>query len=128
MVDANEEVKHIPKTQSLTPNAVQLNWKYPVEFPCCPQHIEGNPLEVYMANLEAGKLFSKNDFGESNVLRFGMPNSENLYVMCSIQIGWKTHAITHITYDDGIYYHYNVGVFDIGDEPDELFDSILKGE
>ena len=48
--------------------------------------------------------------------------------MCSISIGWKTHAITKITFNDGIFYHENMGVFDIGDEPEAIFESILKGE
>jgi hypothetical protein len=115
------------KTQSLTPNAIQLDWKHPVEFPCCPQRVSDKPLDTYMSNLAEGKVFSKNDLGESTVLRFGMSDSENLWVMCSISIGWKSHAITKITYKDGIFYHENMGVFDIGDDPEELFESILKG-
>ena len=27
------------ETKSLTPNAIQLDWKHPVEFPCCPQQV-----------------------------------------------------------------------------------------
>lgn len=48
--------------------------------------------------------------------------------MCNISIGWKTHAITKIKFKDGIYYHKNMGVFDIGDDPEDLFDSILHRE
>ncbi len=48
--------------------------------------------------------------------------------MCSISIGWKSHAITKITYKDGIFYHENMGAFDIGDDPEDIFDSILNGE
>ena len=123
-----EEEPEPLKTQSLTLNAIQLNWKYPVRFPCCPQDYSGNPLEAYMANLCEGKLFSTNDFGDSSVLRFGMPQPDCLWVMCDIRIGWKTHALTKITFEDGVFYHENKGVYDIGDEPEELFDSILKGE
>ncbi len=115
-------------TQSLTPNAVQLNWKNPVAFPCCPQEFSGNPLETYMANLKEGVVFSTNDYGDSTVIRFGMPQPGCLWVMCNISIGWKTHAITKITFKDGIFCHENWGVFDIGDDPEELFESILKGE
>ena len=46
--------------------------------------------------------------------------------MCNISIGWNTHAITKITYKDGLFYHENMGVFDIEDEPEELFDDILQ--
>jgi len=116
------------ETKSLTPNAIQLDWKHPVEFPCCPQQTTDKPLETYLANLKEGAVFSKNNYGESTILKFGMKDSDELWVMCSISIGWKSHAITKITFKDGIYYHENMGVFDIGDDPEDLFDSILKGE
>lgn len=112
--------------QSLTPNAIQIDWKHPVEFPCCPQQDTDNPLETYMANLAKGKVFSRNNLGESSILKFGMADSENLWVMCHIRIGWKTHAITKITYKDGIFYHENMGAFDIGDDPEDIFDSIIN--
>ena len=114
------------ETKSLTPNAIQLDWKHPVEFPCCPQQVTGKPLETYHANLKEGKIFSKNSFGESTILKYGLTSSEILWVMCNISIGLKTHAITKITYKDGLFYHENMGVFDIGDEPEELFDDILR--
>ena len=123
--DVKEERK-TTRTQSLTPNAIQLDWKYPVEFPCCPQSDTDKPLETYMSNLAEGKVFSRNDFGESSILRFGMTDSENLWVMSHITIGFKSHAIAKITYKDGLFYHENMGVFDIGDEPEELFKSIFQ--
>lgn len=121
-----EPVEAPQETKSLTPNAIQLDWKHPVEFPCCPQQPTDKPLETYLANLGEGKVFSKNDFGESTVLKFGLTDSNTLWVMCNISIGWKTHAITKITFKDGIFYHENMGVFDIGDDPEDLFDSILN--
>lgn len=57
-----------------------------------------------------------------------MTDSDNLWVMCNISIGWKSHAITKITYKDGIFYHENMGAFDIGDDPEDIFDSILNRE
>ena len=81
-----------------------------------------------MSNLAEGMVFSKNNLGKSTILKFGMTDPENLWVMCNISIGWKTHAITKITYKDGIFYHENMGVYDIGDDPEDIFDSILNGE
>lgn len=57
-----------------------------------------------------------------------MPQPDSLWVMCNINIGFKTHAFTKITYKDNIFYHENKGVYDIGDEPEEIFELILKGE
>ena len=126
-ITTNEVIEeHEPlSTQSLTPNAVQLDWKNPVAFPCCPQEFSGNPLETYMANLKEGVVFSTNNYGDSTILRFGKPQSDCLWVMCSIRIGFKTHAFTKITFKDGIFYHENRGVYDIGDEPEDMFESIL---
>ena len=115
------------KTQSLTPNAVQLDWKNPVAFPCCPQEFTGNPLEAYMANMKEGSIFSTNQYGDSTVLRFGMPQPDCLWVMCNIRIGFKTHAFTKIEFKNGIFYHENMGVYDFGDSPEELFEAILNG-
>lgn len=126
--EKKEKPNALLETQSLTPNAIQLNWKYPVQFLCCPRQFSGNPLETYMANLEEGKNFCSNDKIESTVLRYGMPQPDCLWVMCSISLGFKDHAFTKITYRDGIFYHDNKGVYDFGDEPEELFESILKGE
>lgn len=116
------------ETKSLTPNVIQLDWKNPAEFPCCPQQITDKPLETYMANMKEGKVFSKNDYGESTILKYGLEDSNNLWVMCRVHIGWKTHAMTRITFKDGIFYHENMGIYDIGDEPEKVFELILKGE
>lgn len=123
----SEPIEISNKTKSLTPNAVQVDWKHPVEFPCCPQQVTDRPIEAYCANLKEGKVFSKNSYGETTILKFGQTDAENLWVMCNINIGWKTHAFTRITYKDGIFYHENMGVYDDGDEPEEIFDSILNG-
>lgn len=125
--DVYESQIHDEETQSLTLNVVQVNWKTPTEFPCCPQQVSDNPLESYLANLEEGKVFCTNEYGDSNVLKYGIYQSE-LWVMSRISIGFKTHAFTKITFKEGIFYHRNKGAYDIGDEPDKIFDMIMDGE
>ena len=115
------------ETLSLTPNVVQINWKTPTEFPCGPQKYSGNPLESYLANLEEGKVFCTNEYGDSNVLRFGIYQSE-LWVMCRTTMIFKNFAYTQITFKDGIFYHRNKGAYDLGDEPYKVFDMIMDGE
>lgn len=73
-----EPEKAPQETKSLTLNAIQLDWKHPVEFPCCPQQATDKPLEAYRANLEEGKVFSKNDYGESTVLKSGLTDANTL--------------------------------------------------
>lgn len=115
------------ETQSITPNAVQINWKTPSEFPCCPQQVSGNPLEAYLANLEEGKVFSTNEYGDSCILKFGIYQSE-LWVMCRTNMIIKNYAYAQITFKDGIFYHRNKGTYDLGDEPYKMFDMIMDGE
>lgn len=122
------EEKEPTKTLSLTPNVIQLDWKNPAVFPCCPQQFTGNPLEAYMANLKEGAIFCKNEYGESIVLKYGMDKVGSLWVMCRIRVGWNTHAFTEITFKDGIFYHENMGVYEAVDKPEEVFESILNGE
>ena len=126
MIPEQSKSEYKPKeTKSLTPNVIQLDWKNPAEFPLCPQSPQGNPLQEYMANLKVGLVFSRNQLGESTVLDFGMTGADCLWVMCHIQIAFKTHAITKITFQDDIFYHENWEVLDIGDEPEEVFASII---
>ncbi len=124
--DNKREFKREPLIiQSLTPNAVQIDWKNPVEFPLCPLNPSEKPLEEYMNNLTVGGVFTKNKLGKSKVKNFGMRNQKELMVLCDISIGFMTDAITKVTYKDGVYYHENMGVFDPGDDPEELFKEIL---
>lgn len=123
----NEIVEREPvKVQSLTPNAIQINWKNPVEFPCCPQQYTGDPLKAYVSNLKKDKVFTTGKMGESIIIRFGMSQPESLWVMCHVHIGFMAFAITKITFADNIFYHENMGIFDIGDEPEILFEDILS--
>lgn len=77
------------ETKSLTPNAIQLDWKHPVEFPCCPQQATDKPLETYLANLKEDKVFSKNNLGESTILKYGLPDSENLWLYAILALAGK---------------------------------------
>jgi hypothetical protein len=52
----------IPVTkESLSPNAVQRNWKIPSEFPCCPQKYTEDPIVAYAINLKTGSIFCQNN-------------------------------------------------------------------
>lgn len=63
----NEYIQEDTIVQSLTSNAIQINWKTPSEFPNCPDSIEGDALVKYKEKLIKGAVFSKNQYGESIV-------------------------------------------------------------
>ncbi len=118
--------------ESLTPNAVQLNWKIPVRFCFCPQSPKSQPLKEYFNNLKIGEVFCEynsydNHLSQSIISDFAMPTPDVLWVICKINIAWKTHAITKITYKNGIFYHLNWGTLDAGDDIDEIIKDIKEG-
>lgn len=98
---------------SLTPNAKQINWKTPCEFVCCPLTIADKPLEEYYNNLSNGKVFNKNQYGESTVEKFVLADEKTLLVMTNVsepsQV--KNYALAKITYEDGYYMHESLGTF-----------------
>ena len=55
---------------SITKNAVQIDWKTPTEFILCPKMTSS--LKEYYDNLSIGKVFCKNCYGESSIVGFAM--------------------------------------------------------
>lgn len=97
-------------TTSLTPNAVQVYWKIPTEFPCCPQNPKENPLEEYQSNLKAGTIFCQNR-RYSSCVRFSFLTNGGkcLWVLAqSIKEYEKPWALDKVFYKDGKFYHVSV--------------------
>lgn len=94
---------------SLTPRAVQRNWRTPTEFSNTPQEVGDNPLAAYAENLEEGAVFSHNQYGSSLVVNSGFSeNHQSLYVMTESSDGdeaLKRYALAKVTYEDGLFVH-----------------------
>jgi HNH endonuclease len=58
----------ISDKQSLTPMAIQRNWKTLGEFPTCPDSIGSDPLGEYAARLKSGTVFYRNTFGATSTV------------------------------------------------------------
>lgn len=99
--------------QSLTPNAMQINWKTPSEFPCCPNEVSENPLEKYKQNLRADSIFCKNNYYTSLVMNSAISDEDNsLWVMTrSAEETIKPWGLSRITFKNGVYYHESGGTF-----------------
>ena len=103
---------------SLTPGAKQLDWKTPTEFLLCPGKGQNKTLQAYLNNLEIGKVFTRNKWGDGGiVLDFGINDSDNSLVVLT-QKGdednresIKPWALCRITLRDGFYIHENKGSF-----------------
>ena len=102
-------------TESLTPNAVQHDWRTPSEFPCCPQEYTEEPIRTYTNNLVAGSVFCRNDLYSSLVLKSSASECEQtIHVISkSTEEGHsvKPLALARITFENGKYVHTSLGTF-----------------
>lgn len=115
---SQELIKHEPieisnETQSLTPNAIQIDWRTPSEFPCCPQEPTDKPLEDYQANLKIDAVFCKNELYSSLVMDSAITDEgKSLWVMT--RSGGKTikpWALAKVVFADSVFKHENMGSF-----------------
>lgn len=98
-------------TESLTPNAVQVDWKTPSEFPYCPTNIGINPLTEYASKLKAGKIFCQNKYYKSVISDFALANEGKDLLVITTSDNPKPWALAKVTYKDGMFYHSNEGSF-----------------
>lgn len=114
--------------ESLTVGAVQRNWRTPAEFPCCPQSIGDNPLEDYLKNLQIGKIFSKNQYGQSKIIQFGLSKDKNtIAVQTYTEGGVKSLFVAKITFENNLFVHTNGGSY-FSDEGADKYYTLALGE
>lgn len=116
---------------SLTPNAVQKirNWKTPSEFPCCPQKNTNNPVTDYVANLNVGYVFSRNQYTSSVIERFAVSKDEDrLWIMCKSgeDNPIKPYSLAEITYQNDVFVHNSLGTFFEKDGAEKQF-TLVQG-
>lgn len=99
---------------SETPNAVQVNWKTPSEFPLCPQEGANNPIKSYAENLKIGEIFSRNKYSNSMIIDFATAKDANtLWVMCKSnnKSAIKPWTLAQVTFEKDLFVHKNLGSF-----------------
>jgi hypothetical protein len=98
---------------SLTPTALQRNWKTPSEFPNSPEVIEHGALKDYAEVLSFGTVFSKNVFGESVVVAAEINPDGSVLSVINNMLGnsVKEWAVTRITQDECHLIHESIGSF-----------------
>lgn len=97
---------------SLTPLAVQRNWRTPCDFPKCPEKITDNPLYDYGTNLWCGCVFSQNDYGENYVDTYELKDDHgSLSIICHKPNEVKEWAVAEVTFEDGKFVHISHGTF-----------------
>lgn len=94
---------------SLTSNAVQVKWKTPTEFLCCPPN---DSLIDYFGNLASNKVFSRNQYGEQLVVDFAKSiDVLHIWVISSQPNGMKPYCLAEISFNGKQFVHKSLGTF-----------------
>ena len=94
-------------SKSLTLYAVQINWNTPTEFLCCPLKISDTPLEDYINNLQIGKIFCKNQYTESEIMKFDLSDDKSFIIVLTHNTisSAKDWHIAKITFENNLFVH-----------------------
>ena len=111
-----DDVDNTPQViKAKTPyTALQLKWKTPTEFPCCPDNIQNGGLNEYFDNLKSEVLFSKNQYSTHIVMDKALINngSELLVVTHDITKGAvKPYGLVKIMQSGGQFVHESISTF-----------------
>ena len=92
--------------------AVQVKWKTPTEFPCCPEEVNENSLKEYYGRLSKGTIFCTNDFWTSEVLESALyDEGHGLVVMTAPKDGGMKLGVAKVYIEDGKILHETVGTY-----------------
>ena len=99
------EQKIVPY-ESKMPNAKQVNWKTPAEFPFCPTDSPANSLCEYFENMSINGVFSKTKYGDGLIVDKAWTTDGKIVVKNFLgDDAVKKWALTIISIMDGYYYH-----------------------
>ena len=106
------QIEENPFTESGTELAIQKNWKTQSEFPNCPSILTENSIKIYKENLLIGTVFSKNQYGESNVENSELSeNEKELFVLTTSENSIKQFALAKVYIKNEKLVHESLGSF-----------------
>lgn len=118
-----KEIFASQKNESLTKNALQVSFYEKMQFPLCPDDIEGG-LDAYAKNLEIDKVIACNQNGDEYTIESLGWTWEWDAIQVSVKLnGQRTYQCIHISYEDGKYLHSqgeSKSVFRFCDSPNVL--------
>lgn len=97
--------------ESLTPIAIQRNWKTQSEFPNCPPSLTDNFIKTYKENLLKGSIFSRNQYGESNVVNSELSKNEKELIVLTTSENVKPVALAKVYIENNRIVHESLGSF-----------------
>lgn len=111
--------------QSLSPLAIQRNWKTPTLFPLCPQTITENPIDDYLSNLKIGAIISKNEYSTHFIDEYTKYN-DKLYIRTHTYDNIKNFSLVIVLFEGGKFVHQGQTFFEERGAQKELCVSIGK--
>lgn len=106
-----EESRPSKRYPSLTSNVIQVDWKTPTSFVCCPSPTENPSLASYAQNLQKDKLFCTNEYSKSYIHEFELSSDKSKLWIVTRSEGIKKWALARVEVDGGTYVHYSEGSF-----------------
>jgi hypothetical protein len=108
----SEDVIDEPRDKpSLTPAAIQRNWRTPVAFALCPEAGTPDALGEYAARLTFGTVFAADSYGESRTV-VAEGNDNVLSIVCNLpQNTIKGWALAKVTVENDHFIHESVGSY-----------------
>lgn len=95
--------------ESITTNAIQIDWKTPTEFLLCPQ--ETISIEDYAGNLSKGAVFCSNQYGRQEVIDYALTGKGLIIETHSLGERIKPWSVVLVNVTDGKYAHKSEGTF-----------------
>jgi hypothetical protein len=100
--------------ESLTPTVIQVDWRVPTEFPCCPISLEEGEEEAYKTYAKAlkfGAVFAKNNLYSSLVVDAKYAEAGIAVLTRFEDASVKDWAVTHVSFSNAHLYHKSLGTF-----------------
>lgn len=108
-----KEKPKMPDYTALSPRATRdITWRTPTEFPCCPTK-EQSQLIDYLSNLEVGKVFSRNQYGEAIVKAFELVENGNTIIVESVMPHnfQKAGCVSRVTFENNLFVHSSIRTY-----------------
>ena len=94
--------------------ALQLKWRTPTEFPCCPSDLQNGGLKEYFENLQIGNDFSINSFSNHKVMdKAWIEDGKTLLVVTHdiTKDAVKPYGLAKIYCSGGQFVHESISTF-----------------
>lgn len=94
--------------------ALQMNWRTPTEYPCCPIDFQNNGLTDYFDNLRIGNIFSRNQYATYRILdKMWIDNDSAILVITQdySKDAVKPFGLAKIYCSGGQFIHQGISTF-----------------